>query len=122
MLEEEAESALHSSGKILKAGSSKGWEEGGNTTAYGGMCWLTGSRVELDDQQQGVIPSQKDGKCKYHGNIQNWCEITEWPGSEAPFIISLLVSQEQHMLLVSIQNRVEQTISVPARVGTRAIW
>lgn len=49
--EEEAGSALHSTGKILKAGSSKGWEEGDNATAYGGMCWLTGSRVELDDQQ-----------------------------------------------------------------------
>lgn len=40
-LEEEAESALHSTGTILKAGRSKGWEEG----------WLTGSRVELGDEQ-----------------------------------------------------------------------
>lgn len=50
-LEEEAETALHSTGKILKGGSFKGWEEGGNATAYGGMCLLIGSSSELDDQQ-----------------------------------------------------------------------
>lgn len=40
---------MHSTGKILKAGSSKGREEGGNAAAYGSMCWLTGSKVELVD-------------------------------------------------------------------------
>lgn len=99
---EEAESALRSTGKILKAGSSKGWEEGDNATACGDMCWLTGSRVELNDQQQGVMPLPKGGKCEYDGKIQNCCEITESPGSEAPFIIRLLASQEQHVLLVTI--------------------
>lgn len=66
------------------------------------MCWLIGSRVELNDQQQGVVLLPKGGKCKYDGKIQNCCEITESPGSEAPFIVRLLASQEQHVLLVTI--------------------
>lgn len=51
LLEEETESALNSTGKILKGGSFKGWEEGGNATAYEGVCLLIGSSSELDDQQ-----------------------------------------------------------------------